>query len=318
MTMTDDKRIETEVTPGEGKKMVTAIVRRALDNLPWSRAEKLVTTRRVTVNGVIVDAVGQRVRVRDVVVISPEAMKVTRGMLEPERVVHVDEHVIVVRKPAGMLTVPFDEEDRDTLVDRVRVWARKHDGNEELGWVQRLDKDTTGLVVFVRSFAAKKALTDQFAAHTIERRYQALVHGAARTATYDTMLVKNRGDGIRGTFGSWRRGPKLKPGAKPGADAQQAVTHVRVLETWSNASLVECQLETGRTHQIRIHLAEAGTPIVGEPVYIRDFPIAQIKAERPMLHAWILGFVHPRGHALRFEDPPPDDFLAMAARLRTR
>ena len=107
----------------------------------------------------------------------------TDSVFTDAHVVHVDHHVVVVDKPAGLLSVPFEPGDKDTLIDRVRVWLRKRDGqNAELGAVQRLDKDTTGVLVFARTLAAKRELQQQFRKHTIERRYVALVHGTLTQA----------------------------------------------------------------------------------------------------------------------------------------
>jgi 23S rRNA pseudouridine1911/1915/1917 synthase len=116
---------------------------------------------------------------------------------------------------------------------------------------------------------------------------------------------------LRGSWGAFRpaRG-------NPPDGAKQATTHVTVLERLTGATLVACELETGRQHQIRIHLAEAGHPLVGETVYIRDWRGPVLPAPRPMLHAAVLGFVHPRsGKPVRFEDPPPDDFVRVLRNL---
>jgi len=138
------------------------------------------------------------------------------------------------------------------------------------------------------------------------------VHGAAIGRSFDSVLLRDRGDGLRGSYGHFRR-----PRGKPPEDAQRAVTHVRVLERLPRATLVECMLETGRQHQIRIHLAEDGHPLIGERVYIRDFAGEQLPAPRPMLHARELGFVHPRSEQeLMFSLDPPDDFLDCLEALR--
>jgi 23S rRNA pseudouridine1911/1915/1917 synthase len=146
----------------------------------------------------------------------------------------------------------------------------------------------------------------------VHRRYVALVHEALIGRTFDTLLVRDRGDRLRGSWGHFRR-----PRGKPPEDAQRAITHVRVLERLPGATLVECMLETGRQHQIRIHLSEAGHPLLGERVYVRDYRGALMLAPRPMLHARELGFVHPRSErSLGFEAEPPDDFMACLAQLR--
>jgi 23S rRNA pseudouridine1911/1915/1917 synthase len=231
------------------------------------------------------------------------------------RVLHADPHVVVVAKPAGLSTVPFesDREPRpgtpeDTLEARVRKWVEQRGGSRRagrpnLGVVHRLDKETTGLLVFTRTWLAKQSLTTQFRRHTVHRRYLAIAHGDVKPRTIRSVLVADRGDGLRGS--SRHR------------DGREAVTHVEPLEALAGATLVACRLETGRTHQIRIHLSEAGHPIVGERVYIRSYGGPLIEAPRLMLHAAELGFVHPAtGLAMRWELPLPDDMRSLLDRLR--
>jgi 23S rRNA pseudouridine1911/1915/1917 synthase len=260
-------------------------------------------------------------------------------------VLHADAHVVVVAKPAGLSTVPF-ESDRpgrpsrgglsrgapeDTLEARVRKWVERRGerragsrrpGRPNLGVVHRLDKETTGLIVFTRTWLAKQSLSAQFRRHTVHRRYLAIAHGDVPARTIRSFLVPDRGDGLRGSSrvthpGDRRFGggaPKHKP-HKP--EGQEAVTHVEPLEVLAGATLVACRLETGRTHQIRIHLSEAGHPIVGERVYIRSFAGPLIEAPRLMLHAAELGFVHPAtGLAMHWELPLPADMLRVLERLR--
>jgi 23S rRNA pseudouridine1911/1915/1917 synthase len=268
------------------------------------------------------------------------------GEAERRLVVYADADVVVVRKPAGILTVPFERADRDTLLALTRVALRRRAaaaarasaagegrggggrggegaareaaapgreaGNPTLRAVQRLDKDTSGLLVFARTVAAQRHLQAQLAERRVTRGYQALVHGVARGATYDTWLVEDRGDGLRGSLAM--HDPDAMEA--PPAGARRAVTHVRVLATLRGATHVACTLDTGRQHQIRIHLAEAGHPLLGETVYIRDYRGSRLAAPRPMLHAALLGFLHPRDdRPLRFEDPPPDDFAQLLAAL---
>jgi 23S rRNA pseudouridine1911/1915/1917 synthase len=233
---------------------------------------------------------------------------------EPDLLVHLDTEVAVVRKPAGLMTVPFERTDRDTLLSRTRVAIRRLEAsrgaahNPGLRAVQRLDKDTSGLVVFARTIPAQRDLQRQFTEHTALRRYLAVVHGVPRDGIYDSILVPDRGDGLRG---SSRGGREVRP------EARQAITHVAVVERLRGATLVSCRLETGRTHQIRIHLAEAGHPLLGETVYVRDFSGPWLPAPRLMLHATELGFVHPRtGQEVRWTEPPPEDFATVVARRR--
>jgi 23S rRNA pseudouridine1911/1915/1917 synthase len=176
--------------------------------------------------------------------------------------------------------------------------------------IHRLDKETSGLVVFARTPAAASHLGKQFRAHTIDRCYLALVRGRARSGRIESYLVADRGDGRRGST----------PNATEG---KRAVTHVRVVEDLGDYTLVECRLETGRTHQVRIHLGEQGTPLCGERVYDRPLHGAPLPdasgAKRPMLHAARLGFVHPGTHKrMAWEAPPPADMAKLLARLRRK
>ncbi|MBC7171767.1 MAG: RluA family pseudouridine synthase [Polyangiaceae bacterium] len=229
---------------------------------------------------------------------------------------YADRDVVVVDKPVDVLTLPYDPTDRDTLVDQTRVALKRRDRgyDPDLGVVHRLDKHTTGVLVFARTFAAKKHLGQQFREHSVERAYLAIAHGNCPSATHESILLANRGDGLRGSYGRFRR-----PKGPPPADARRAVTHVEHIASLRGATLVECRLETGRQHQIRIHLAEAGNPLVGEQVYVRDYKAPLIPAPRPMLHARLLGFVHPRtGATMQFESPCPADFIETFERLGGR
>ncbi len=305
------------VDEDEHETTLAAVVRGLMGELPWSKARDLVRTGRVKVEGTLHFDPSERVSAGMLIEVDPAGPRRRAPPLEPERIVHVDHDVVVVRKPAGLLTVPFDEHDqRDTLIERTRLALRERGPQrageqDRLGVVQRLDKDTTGLLVFARNRKARKALETQLRAHTVERRYVALVHGRAEAAVYDTWLVGDRGDGVRGSWRGSTRPPKT---------AKRAITKVRVEERFATATLVSCQIETGRQHQVRIHMAEAGHPLLGENVYDRQRgqrDDARLGVERPMLHAASLGFRHPStDRPLRFEDPLPADFLAVLARLR--
>jgi 23S rRNA pseudouridine1911/1915/1917 synthase len=243
----------------------------------------------------------------------------------------VDAHVIVVNKPSGVSTIPYEgatalraaggtrgtTNDRDTLDELVRAWLSKQskkgerDTRPQLGVVHRLDKETSGVLVFTRSWLAKQSLAQQFRAHTVHRRYLAIAHGVVQPRTITSHIVPNRGDGLRGTL----RNPRGRGAG--GEGGQLAITHVEVVQALQGATLIACRLETGRTHQIRVHLSEAGHPIVGERVYIRGYLPPQIPAPRLMLHAAELGFVHPQTNVeVRYERAPPADFDETLALLR--
>lgn len=285
-----------------------------LENASWNQARELCKRGKVRRNGAVARDAAQRVAEGDRIEIDPRARRLREHVLEESAIIHVDSDLVVVNKPAGLLSVPFDAADKNTLVDRVRFWLRRETGfkGAELGVVQRLDKDTTGLIVFTRTLAAKRHLQQLLRRHDVERRYVALVHGEPEAQRVETYLIENRGDGLRGSYGRFRRARGPVP-----ANAQRAVTYVTPLERFGIASLVECKLETGRQHQIRIHLSEGGHPLIGEQVYVRDYRGDLLAAERPLLHAQNLGFTHPRtGRVLRFEQPPPEDFRDALAQLR--
>jgi 23S rRNA pseudouridine1911/1915/1917 synthase len=268
---------------------------------------KLVQTGKVRVGGRVVTDPQQVVARGATVTLQMSAPRPAGGAVPRDALVHVDPHVVVVRKPAGIATVPYEDE-RDTL-DRVvqsllRKTARPGASIAPLGVVQRLDKDTSGLLVFARTTTAKRHLQQQLREHSVHRRYVAVAHGEVGAKVHRSFLIQDRGDGFRGSTRNQELG-------------REAVTHVTPLEALAGATLIECRLETGRTHQIRIHLAESGHPLVGERVYIRGFTGEQLAAPRVMLHAAELGFVHPHtGQEVRFSDPIPPDMSAVISALK--
>lgn len=285
-----------------------------LIEVPWSRARDLVKSGRVTVDGRRIDDATVRPRVGAVVEVNPMGRRIGSLVLDDADVIHLDDEVIVVHKAAGALTVPTEEGERDTLVDRVKALLRSRGLDDDaVGIVHRLDRDTSGLVVFARNFNAKRALSEQFQAHSIARHYLALAHGRVTATTHDTMLIRDRGDGLRGSAG--RPYPGQARRAKESGEAQRAVTHVVPIAELADATLVQCRLETGRQHQIRIHLAESGHMVLGESVYVRDHRGPKLAAPRLMLHATALGFTRPSGGWLSFVQAPPEDFTGTYARL---
>src|SRR6266699_3320690 len=293
---------------------VAAIVREQT-GAAWSRARDLCSEGRVTVDGERCLDWALRVPPGAVVVVDGRAPKLRAGARPESAIAFFDRDVVVVDKPAGILSIAYEAGDKDTLVDRTRALLRRMHGrgsDRGLGVVHRLDKDTSGVMVFARTAEAKRILAAQFRAHDIERAYHAIAHGAVAARRVETDLVTDRGDGIRGSYGHFRR---PRGGIPP--EAKRSVTHVRPIAPLAGATLVECRLETGRQHQIRIHLSELGHPLVGERVYIRDYAGPKIESARPMLHARTLGFAHPRtAERVSFEREPPDDFQAMIESLR--
>jgi 23S rRNA pseudouridine1911/1915/1917 synthase len=295
-------------------RTVAAVVREQ-SGVAWSRAKRLCIEGRVTVDGERCLDPAARVAPGAVVVVDAHGPKVDTGPLAKAAIVFWDRDVVVVDKPAGMLSVEDEPGNKHVLAEYARILVRRLDkraADTGLGVVHRLDRDTSGLMVFTRTADAKRVLAGKFSAHDIDRVYHGIAHGEVAEANIETHLLLDRGDGLRGSHGHFRRakGP-------PGGEARRAVTHVRPIEALEGATLVECRLETGRQHQIRIHLAERGHPLVGERVYIRDYTGVRIEAPRTMLHARTLGFDHPRtGEHVSFEREPPEDFRAMVEALR--
>jgi 23S rRNA pseudouridine1911/1915/1917 synthase len=234
----------------------------------------------------------------------------------------LDTHVVVVEKPSGISTVrhpaerAWTERRRSlmpTLDDRLQfaIATRLKQPRAtlpRLRVVQRLDKETSGLVVFARSPLAEVELGRQFRRHTVIRRYLALVAGEVLPQTVRSFLARDRGDGRRGSTNI----PSL---------GKEAVTHIDVAERLPGYTVLSCRLETGRTHQIRIHLAELGHPVCGDPVYHvrRDGSVIpdESGAPRLVLHAVELGVRHPAsGNELHWEMPLPDDLRQFVDEIR--
>lgn len=330
------------VVGGEHSGAALDGVVRALFALSWGRARDLIKRGKISVNGRATTVPTTRVRQGSVVAMNLGARdpRAAKAMLPAEAIVHVDAHIVVVDKPSGIATVPFDPEgmgasiahrartpdDEVTLDQRVRAALAKRERARgrsgpppDIGVVHRLDKETSGLVVFTRSWQAKKTLLQAFRFHHVHRRYLALVHGIPRDQTMVSHFVEDRGDGLRGSV-ERRRGRNHAVGSEK---TQRAVTHVEVVERFPSGpagqpcALVACRLETGRTHQIRIHLSEAGHPVLGERVYIRGYDAPLVPAPRVMLHAAELGFCHPAtGAEMRWPSKFPADMEEMLAFLR--
>jgi 23S rRNA pseudouridine1911/1915/1917 synthase len=323
------------ITRAERGRSLAAVLRSHLRG-SWSAVRRLVREQQVRLDGAVcVDPTrtlrpGQRVEV--VASARPGATSArphrprqagppTAAQTPAPVISYTDTQVVVVDKPAGLTTVRHREEAAEhgprgrrflppTLADLLPgLLVRGKAGRQpRVRAVHRLDRDTSGLVVFARTPEAERELGQQLRAHAVERRYLALVRGRARSERIESNLVRDRGDGRRGSTSQSGQG-------------QRAVTHVRVLEDLGDYSLVECRLETGRTHQVRIHLGERGTPLCGERVYDRPVngrPLPDGSGfPRPALHAARLGFRHPAtGKAMSWTTPLPADMAALLARLR--
>ena len=301
-------RLELQVAEGEAGLTLAAVLRRRVPGLTWSRARALCARGKVLVAGAAVTDPATRLACGQPVVLDEHARDPSPP---PVRIVFEDAQLVVIDKPAGVSSVPYERRETGTAMDLVRAtWraAGRRATETPLLIVHRLDKETSGLLLFAKTKRAEAALAAQLRAHSAGRTYLCVAHGRVTETRLASRLVADRGDGLRGT--SRRRGG-------PG---KESVTHVKPIEGLRGATLCEVRLETGRSHQIRIHLSEAGHPVVGERVYVRDFERAGhrlIPTWRLLLHAASLRFAHPiTGAPIELHTPPPPEFLGEVERLR--
>jgi 23S rRNA pseudouridine1911/1915/1917 synthase len=304
--------VELVVTNGEAGRRLDRILS---DRLPeWSRSilQRWIAEERVRVDGAAARA-STRPRAGAVVTLRPEASvtPTTEPQDIPLDILFEDALLVVVNKPAGLVVHPSPGHPDRTLVNALRFHTSlSEDGDPgRPGIVHRLDKDTSGVMVAAKSAAARENLVAQFKKHSIEREYLAIVKGAPPvTAVYDTM------------YG--RHPVKRKRFTSRVARGKRAVTRVRLLESFGAAALVACRLQTGRTHQVRVHLSENGYPLLADKIYgraARDRRLREATARigRQALHAALLGFDHPAtGERIRFEAPLPEEFERALAALR--
>lgn len=270
----------------------------ATDTLTRSRAAALIREGQVSVNGIVVNQPSFKPKIGDEVVITlPEsADSVNEAEDIPISILYEDDSLAVVIKPCGMVVHPAAGNESGTLVNALLFHLDRLSGiggEKRPGIVHRLDKDTSGLLIVAKDDQAHAELSRQLSAREMEKHYLALVAGQ-----------------MKGTDGSIDLpiGRSLKDRKKmaPRPDGRSALTYWTVLDQRADRALLDVRLVTGRTHQIRVHMAAAGHPVLGDPLYAaRGTP----KAARLMLHAWRLRFAHPKtGEELRFEAPPEESF----------
>ncbi len=276
-----------------------------------SVAEKLLHDGAVRCGGRLLTQTHTKLRVGDEVEIeyAPQPAKVPKAKASTNarfEVVHDDQCIIVVNKPAGLLTVPTPKREPNTLQSQIRKWLQRNQPGAMATCVHRLDRGVSGLLVFAKSHAIADKLREQFAARKPERKYTAIVRGemAQDRGTYRTHLA---------TDDALNRFSVSDP-----EKGELAITHFQVKERWPDASLLQMQLETGRRNQIRVHLAEAGHPIIGDPRYRpeqAEHPLWPLK--RIALHAETLGIIHPEsGERLLFTTEWPQEFRDFRRRVK--
>lgn len=274
-------------------------------------AQEAILNGRIDMDGTRCDEPGRLVASTVDLRYDPNRPKARRVVGVRLRVLYQDPHVLIVDKPPGLLTLETAAHEDDTLAARTRAYLTiRHGKRPYVGIIHRLDKETSGAIALARSPEALAAFQALFRRHEIERIYLAVVEGEVRSArgTIDKTLVIG-GDRARHRV------------ARSATEGIHAVTHYEVVERFGRiATLLACQLETGRTHQIRLHLASIGHPVLGDARY-RPSTQARSKAQfrRQALHAQVLGFRHPiTGVSVRVEAEPPPDLAKLITDLRLR
>lgn len=278
------------------------------EDLSRSYIQKLLKEQKVTVQGTFVKA-NYKVQSGDVITV--EVPDMTEPDILPEDIpldiLYEDEDVLVVNKPKGMVVHPSAGHTTGTLVNAIMAHCKENlsgiNGVLRPGIVHRIDKDTTGALLVCKNDNAHRDLAMQLKEHSIKRRYRAIVVG----------VIKENEGTIEGPIG--RHPVDRKKMAINYKNGKEAVTHYRVLERFPNATYVECRLETGRTHQIRVHMTSIGHPLLGDEVYGSGRNPYHLQGQT--LHAMILGFVHPStGEYMEFTAPLPEYFEKLLEKLR--
>jgi len=333
----------THVITSESAGTVLAAIRRHLPGTSWSAARALLAQHRIAVNGILCVDEARRL-------VAGDRLEVRSRALPPPptdrdvAILYLDEHLVVAHKPSGMLTVrhpgdvnwspekklrqPALEESLERLISQRERAHRGHRKNAppahsaaqtrapadahsaKLFTVHRIDRETSGIVLFARTEVAQNLLIRQFAAHTIHRRYLCVIPGFLAAQTLRSVQIRDRGDGLRGSTEDIE------------VDGRTMVTHIRPLREFAAFTELECRLETGRTNQIRIQLAELSHPLCGDVKYRGPHTAPEIPdhshAPRLALHAAELGIAHPMSNApLRWTSHWPPDILRWLAGLKS-
>lgn len=304
-----EQKYEIEIDAAQQGVRIDLVLSAALAETSRSFIQKLFEKEKISVNGTICDSKKYKVKTGDLVEITipePEILSVEAEDI-PLDIVYEDEDVLVVNKPKGMVVHPAVGNYNGTLVNAIMYHCGDRlssiNGVIRPGIVHRIDKDTSGLLMIAKNDAAHESLSKQLAEHSITRKYRALVYHN----------FKEEEGTVNAPIG---RDPKNRlRQAVTDQNSKHAVTHYKVLERFGAYTLIEAELETGRTHQIRVHMAHLKHPLVGDVVY--GPKKHTIKADGQMLHAKVLGFVHPRtGQYMEFDSDLPAYFEDILSRLR--
>lgn len=316
------ERFAFEVSPENAGQRTDRFLADAIGTLSRSRIKALIEAGHLLCDGAPMREPSETTKAGKslTLVVPPAAPARPQAEQHALPILFEDRDLIILDKPAGLVVHPAPGNETGTLVNALLGHCGDDlegiGGEKRPGIVHRLDKDTSGLMVVAKTPLAHNALSGDFARRTIDRAYMALAWGVLPPRiSYDGPIGRDKRDRKRMTV--------VTSGGK------HALTHVRTLDVLkASVSLIECKLATGRTHQIRVHLSQAGHPLLGDPVYLRRIPAAArgfsagarqaaLDFPRQALHAARLGFTHPRtGEALLFTSEPPEDFQTMLGILR--
>lgn len=297
----------TELLAGERLDVAAASL---ADDLSRARIQKLINEGFILVDGVPKKA-NYRLRVGQLLEISVPELKSVATVAEEIalNILYEDEELLVLDKPKGLVVHPSAGHPRGTLVNALLYHCDDLSGiggEVRPGIIHRLDKDTSGVLLVAKNDCSHRGLAQQFKEHSVIREYVAIVHGdvALATGSIDTPIARHPTE---------RK--KMAP-AQVGK-GRKAITHFRVLEYFDGYTYLACRLETGRTHQIRVHLSSIGHPVAGDPLY--GYKKKQGNLSGQALHARLLGFIHPTsGVYLEFHSDPPAEFRELLAVLREK
>lgn len=306
--MDEERIIELTVEAENEGKRLDAFVSGEITDLSRNYAQNLIEDGRVKVNGELVTSKKHKVKVGDVLYVDFPEPKVLDVVAQdiPIEIVYEDEDVIVVEKPRGMVVHPSPGNYDGTLVNALMYHCggslSSINGTIRPGIVHRIDKDTSGLLMVAKNNAAHESLAEQLKVHSCKREYTALVYDNIKEdeLTIDKPIGRDEKNRLRrGVFGS---------------NPKNAVTHIKVVRRYGKYTLVKARLETGRTHQIRVHMSYIRHPLVGDELYGPKKQTLPVKGQ--MLHAGLLGFVHPRtGKYMEFRSELPEYFTDILGKI---
>ena len=305
----DGEQFEIEAESGADNMRIDLYLAGEIEGAARSYIQRLIEEGMIFVKGRTKTAKNYRLRAGDVISVTlppPRKLNVEAENI-PLDIVYEDDHLLVVNKPKGMVVHPAAGNDSGTLVNALMYHCGDRlssiNGVIRPGIVHRIDKDTSGLLVAAKTDEAHRGLSEQLKDHSMTRFYQAVAyhHFKEPEGTVDAPVGRDRKN-------------RLRMAVVPASEGRRAVTHYRQLDQAKDFSLLECRLETGRTHQIRVHMAYIHHPLLGDPVYGPKKKV--YGADTQMLHAGTLGFIHPvTGEYLEFRRDPPEEFRKICEKI---